>query len=123
MLFIVRSWKQDLITWLLYTCSSLPAGEYSVPIISVGIFLAGQVLLYGNNKNVDDVVPHLAQRLFDQAPIVREAVTRVSGMWLLDLPDRYSFWHKLMPLLLTSLTDEIPSIQEEAASLWHDVGR
>ena len=83
----------------------------------------GQVLLYGNNKNVDDVVSHLAQRLFDHSPAVREAVTRLAGMWLLELPDRYSFWHKLMPLLLTSLTDELPSIQEEAASLWHDVGQ
>lgn len=84
---------------------------------------SGQVLLYGNNKNVDDVVSHLAQRLFDQAPTVREAVIRLAGLWLLDLPDRYSFWHKLMPLLLTGVTDELPSIQEEAASLWHDVGR
>lgn len=84
---------------------------------------SGQVLLYGNNKNVDDVVSHLAQRLFDQNPAVREAVTRLAGNWLLELPDRYSFWHKIMPLLLTSLTDELPSIQEEAASLWHDVGK
>lgn len=84
--------------------------------------VSGQVLLYGNNKNVDDVVSHLAQRLFDHSPSVREAVTRLAGMWLLELPDRYSFWHKLMPLLLTSLTDELPSIQDEAASLWHDVG-
>lgn len=87
------------------------------------MMLSGQVLLYGNNKNVDDVVSHLAQRLFDQSAAVREAVTRLAGTWLLELPDRYSFWHKLMPLLLTSLTDELPSIQEEAASLWHDVGR
>ena len=79
-------------------------------------------MINGNNKNVDDVVSHLAQRLFDHAPTVREAVTRVAGLWLLELPDRYSFFHKLMPLLLTSLTDELPSIQEEAASLWHDVG-
>ncbi|XP_067946084.1 dynein axonemal assembly factor 5-like isoform X2 [Watersipora subatra] len=82
----------------------------------------GQVLLYGNNKNVDDVISHLAQRLFDHSPAVREAVTKLAGMWLLELPDRYSYWHKVMPLLLTSLTDELPSIQEEAASLWHDVG-
>lgn len=82
----------------------------------------GDVIQYSNGKSVDDVVSHLAQRLFDQSPVVRAAVTQVVGGWLLDLPDRYSFHHKLIPLLLTSITDEIPDIQRQAADLWHDVG-
>lgn len=45
------------------------------------------------------------------------------GNWLLDLPDRYSFQHKLVPLLLTGITDDQPDIQELADSLWHDVGK
>ena len=65
---------------------------------------------------------HLAQRLFDQAPIVRKAVVTVVGEWLLDLLDRYSFHHKLIPLLLTGITDDVPEIAELAESLWHDVG-
>ena len=65
---------------------------------------------------------HLAQRLFDHAPTVRAAVTTVVGNWLLDLMDRYSFHHKLIPLLLTSLTDEVVYIQTEAEALWHDIG-
>jgi hypothetical protein len=85
-------------------------------------FYPGTVLQYGNGKSVDDVVSHLAQRLFDQAPIVRKAVTAVVGNWLLDLPDRYSFWHKLIPLLLTSMSDELPEIQQLADALWHDIG-
>lgn len=50
------------------------------------------------------------------------AVTKVVGNWMLDLMDRYSFWHKLMPLLLTSITDEQPEIREVADSLWYDIG-
>lgn len=41
---------------------------------------------------------------------VRQAVTRVVGGWLLELRDRYSFLHKLIPLLLSSLEDEMPEI-------------
>ena len=78
---------------------------------------------YGNGKSVDDVVSHLAQRLFDQSPTVRSAVTKVVGNWLLDLMDRYSYFHKLIPLLLTSLTDEMPDIRAQADALWNDVGK
>ncbi|XP_076458968.1 dynein axonemal assembly factor 5-like [Babylonia areolata] len=82
----------------------------------------GDVIQYGNGKSVDTVTSHLAQRLFDQVPAVRKAVTQVVGGWLLDLLDRYSFHYKLLPLLLTSITDEQPDICELADSLWHDVG-
>lgn len=82
----------------------------------------GTVIQYGSNKVVGDVVSHLAQRMFDQAPAVRMAVTTVVGNWLLDLPDRYSFFHKLIPLLLTSITDEVPEIRQQADALWHDAG-
>ena len=60
---------------------------------------------------------------FVQTPSVRKAVTRVVGGWLLDLPDRYSYHHKLIPLLITSLSDEQADIKELADELWHDVGK
>ena len=84
--------------------------------------ISGDVIQYGNNKSVDDVTSHLAQRLFDQAPTVRAAVTKVVGNWLLDLMDRYSFHHKLIPLMLTSITDEVSSVKNEAEAFWHDIG-
>ena len=37
---------------------------------------------------MDDVVSHLAQRTFDNAPAVRAAVISVVGDWLLNLRDR-----------------------------------
>jgi len=83
---------------------------------------AGDVVQHGNGKLVDDVVSHLAQRLFDATPAVRAAVTEVVGTWLLDLSDRYSFHHKLIPLLLTSITDEMPDVRDRANALWHDDG-
>ncbi|XP_004598224.3 dynein axonemal assembly factor 5 [Ochotona princeps] len=82
----------------------------------------GAVIQFGSGKSVDDVLPHLAQRLFDDVPQVRQAVTSVVGGWLLDLRDRYSYFHKLIPLLLSSLSDEMPDIRQLAAQLWEQVG-
>lgn len=80
------------------------------------------VVMHGNNKSVSDACSHLAQRLFDQASLVRAAVVKLVATWLLDLPDRYSFQHKLIPLLLTGFVDESIEIKETTESLWWDVG-
>ncbi|XP_066498127.1 dynein axonemal assembly factor 5-like [Hoplias malabaricus] len=82
----------------------------------------GAVIQYGSGKNLDDVLSHLAQRLFDDSPQVRKAVTVVVGDWLLHLLDRYSYFHKLIPLLLSSLSDDIPEIRDIAGGLWKQVG-
>ncbi|KAF0300109.1 Dynein assembly factor 5, axonemal [Amphibalanus amphitrite] len=62
----------------------------------------GDVVQFGDNSTVRDAVSHMAQRMFDQVPQVRLAVTEVAGRWLVELPDRYSFFAKILPLLLTS---------------------
>ncbi|NXT01149.1 DAAF5 factor, partial [Jacana jacana] len=82
----------------------------------------GAVVQFGNGKSVDDVLSHLAQRLFDEIPKVRHAVTAVIGEWLLHLRDRYSYFHKLIPLLLGSFTDEIPENTKLAWTYWEKVG-
>ncbi|XP_061556656.1 LOW QUALITY PROTEIN: dynein axonemal assembly factor 5-like [Phycodurus eques] len=97
------------------------AHQHSKVRVSV-IEATGTVIQFGTGKNVDDVLSHLAQRLFDDSPQVRKAVTVVVGDWLLNLPDRYSYFHKVTPLLLSSLTDEIPEIRLLAADLWRRVG-
>uniref|UniRef100_A0A3Q4G3X0 Dynein axonemal assembly factor 5 n=1 Tax=Neolamprologus brichardi TaxID=32507 RepID=A0A3Q4G3X0_NEOBR len=82
----------------------------------------GAVILHGSGKKVDDVLSHLAQRLFDDSPQVRKAVTAVVGDWLLHFRDRYSYFHKLIPLLLSTINDEIPEIRLLAVDLWKQVG-
>ncbi|XP_067407014.1 dynein axonemal assembly factor 5 isoform X1 [Emydura macquarii macquarii] len=82
----------------------------------------GTVIQFGNGKSVDDVLSHLAQRLFDDIPQVRQAVTSVVGEWLLHLRDRYSYFHKLIPLLLSSFTDEMPENKQLAVSYWKKIG-
>ncbi|NWY60616.1 DAAF5 factor, partial [Chionis minor] len=82
----------------------------------------GVVIQFGNGKSVDDVLSHLAQRFFDEIPKVRHAVTTVIGEWLLHLRDRYSYFHKLIPLLLGSFTDEIPENTKLAWTYWEKIG-
>jgi dynein assembly factor 5 len=82
----------------------------------------GNVIRYGNNKSVEDCVSPLAQRFFDHTSSVRLAVINVIGQWMLELRDRYSYFHLLLPLLLTGYTDEIEEIRETTDSLWWDVG-
>lgn len=50
------------------------------------------------------------------------AVVDVAGRWLLELRDRYSWWHKLLPLVMTGLHDEIRETREMAAQLWDKTG-
>ncbi|XP_067209583.1 dynein axonemal assembly factor 5 [Linepithema humile] len=83
----------------------------------------GDALQYGNNKSMEEVATPLAQRLFDQSGIVREAVIEVSGRWLIELPHRYSWWHRLLPLILTGLHDELAEIRVKAADMWDAAGK
>ncbi|CAF5199811.1 unnamed protein product, partial [Rotaria magnacalcarata] len=80
------------------------------------------VIRYGNNKSVEESVSPLAQRFFDHTSTVRLAVINVVGIWMLELRDRYSYFHMMLPLLLTGYTDEIQEIRETTDSLWWDVG-
>jgi len=82
----------------------------------------GNVVRYGNNKSVEESVVPLAQRFFDHTSSVRLAVVNVVGTWMLELRDRYSYFHMLLPLILTGYTDEIEEIRETTDSLWWDVG-
>lgn len=86
-------------------------------------FSSGDVIRYGNNKSVEESVSPLAQRFFDHTSTVRLTVINVVGRWMLELRDRYSYFHLLLPLLLTGYTDEIEEIRETTDSLWWDVGK
>lgn len=60
------------------------------------------VVMYSNGKQVPDVCSAISERLFDQNVNVRLALCRVVSNWMLNLPDRYSYFVKLVPLILTA---------------------
>lgn len=61
----------------------------------------GEIIMHGSYKGLDEVVGPLAEKLFDQIPIVRRTVAEVAARWMIAYRDRYSFFHKIIPLLLT----------------------
>ncbi|EFA07827.2 HEAT repeat-containing protein 2-like Protein [Tribolium castaneum] len=82
----------------------------------------GEVIMHSSYKGLDEVVGPLAEKLFDQIPLVRRTVAQVAARWLQDYRDRYSFFHKILPLLLTGLNDEVEETRNESTQLWEKVG-
>lgn len=86
------------------------------------VFAVGHVLMNSQGKLVDQTIAPLTQRLFDTAVAVRRSVIEVVGLWLLDLPDRYSFHAKLLPLILSGLIDSSDEIKTLAEDYWQEIG-
>ncbi|XP_043510891.1 dynein axonemal assembly factor 5 [Frieseomelitta varia] len=95
--------------------------HYKIRIASIKTI--GDLIQYGNSKSIEEVTTPMAERLFDQNGLVRKAVIEVAGFWLLNLKDRYNWWHKILPLLLTGLHDELEEIRQKATDLWDAVGK
>lgn len=94
--------------------------RFKVRVASINA--VGEIVMHSSYKGLDESVGPLAERLFDQIPAVRCAVAQVAARWLLEYRDRYSFFYKILPLLLTGLNDEIEDTRLEAAQLWEKVG-
>lgn len=94
--------------------------RYKVRIASINA--VKEIIMHSSYKGLDEVVGPLAERLFDQIPVVRRAIAQVAAKWLLEYRDRYSFFHKILPLLLTGLNDEVEETRIDAAQLWDTVG-
>ncbi|GBP34964.1 Dynein assembly factor 5, axonemal [Eumeta japonica] len=82
----------------------------------------GAIVLAGAAKCFELSITPMAEKLFDENAQVRMQVTLEVGNWMLNLRDRYSFWHRMIPLLLTSLSDVMADIRATATKLWDDVG-
>ena len=54
--------------------------------------------------------------------LIFSAVAEVAGKWMIDLKNRYSWWHTLIPLLLTGINDVVAVIREKATALWIAAG-
>ncbi|CAH0579031.1 unnamed protein product [Chrysodeixis includens] len=82
----------------------------------------GAIVLAGNGKCFELSISPMAEKLFDENTQVRMQVTLEVGNWMMSYKDRYSFWHRLLPVLLTSLSDAMEEIRNTATTLWADIG-
>ncbi|XP_013199371.1 dynein axonemal assembly factor 5 [Amyelois transitella] len=82
----------------------------------------GAIVMAGNAKCFELSITPMAEKLFDENTQVRLQVTQEVGNWMLNYRDRYSFWHRMIPLILTSMSDVMADIRETATKLWTDIG-
>nr|XP_053634775.1 dynein axonemal assembly factor 5-like [Cherax quadricarinatus] len=81
----------------------------------------GDLLLYGDGSVIQDVSGPLAKCAMD-LPQVRLVLVAVGGALALQMPDRYSYWHRILPLLLFGLRDDDADVRQKAEELWVKVG-
>ncbi|XP_039753956.1 dynein assembly factor 5, axonemal [Pararge aegeria] len=82
----------------------------------------GAIVLAGSVKCFELSITPMAEKLFDENTQVRLQVTMEISNWMLTYKDRYSFWHRMIPLLLTSLSDVMADIRETASKHWEAIG-
>ncbi|XP_066137615.1 dynein axonemal assembly factor 5 [Euwallacea fornicatus] len=112
--------KKQAETLLKPTLNLFSYQKYKVRIAAIKA--VGVIVMHSSHKGVDEAVGPMAERLFDQTSEVRQTVCQVASHWLLHHIDRYSYFHKMIPLLLTGVIDEVEATRKEAVSLWDQVG-
>ncbi|CAB0008289.1 unnamed protein product, partial [Nesidiocoris tenuis] len=80
------------------------------------------LMLKGDNKFVAEVTPSLNKKMLDSMHQVRLALVKLAGHWLVKLPDRYSFFSHLIPIVLSGLADDNDDIARQASILWREAG-
>lgn len=69
-------------------------------LIIIVFFCVGDILIYGESRSIQDLSGPLAQCMMD-LPQVRLVVVTVGGALAMEMPDRYSYWQRILPLLLS----------------------
>eukprot|EP00055_Hartaetosiga_balthica_P012329 m.59518 g.59518 ORF g.59518 m.59518 type:complete len:861 (+) comp7911_c0_seq5:179-2761(+) len=101
----------------------LTLGHQHSKVRNVCIRAIGATVTYGSADILEEVRIAMAQMTMDTNPTVRRSLYTVAGRWLCDYKDRYSYWHKLLPLLLTGETDEVEEISTLARESFIKAGR
>eukprot|EP00037_Helgoeca_nana_P016078 m.150830 g.150830 ORF g.150830 m.150830 type:complete len:843 (+) comp23328_c0_seq2:174-2702(+) len=79
--------------------------------------------LAGDKEALVEFMVTLAQKTMDHQPTVRRALYTAVGHWMVDLPDRYSYWSRLLTLMLNGVCDEVPEIQQLCRDKFHAAGK
>uniref|UniRef100_A0A182K4B5 TOG domain-containing protein n=1 Tax=Anopheles christyi TaxID=43041 RepID=A0A182K4B5_9DIPT len=78
--------------------------------------------ILSNGDCVSDIIMAVSPLLMDDVPFVRRACGRVGCLMLQKLRDRYSFFHRILPLVLNCLSDETVEVREDINSGWKEAG-
>jgi hypothetical protein len=68
-------------------------------------------------------VNYFAKIVVDNSIPVRAKFAECLGMWLHDLPDRYDYFSRILPYMLSCLSDEVPQVAEVALKWLEKCGK
>ncbi|XP_019540004.3 dynein axonemal assembly factor 5 [Aedes albopictus] len=78
--------------------------------------------IHSNSEKVVQIIVDLSPLLMDGVPFVRRACGRVGCLMLLKLRDRYSFFYRILPLVLNCLTDDTADVRDDILIRWKEAG-
>uniref|UniRef100_A0A182N6B3 TOG domain-containing protein n=1 Tax=Anopheles dirus TaxID=7168 RepID=A0A182N6B3_9DIPT len=78
--------------------------------------------ILSNGDRVSEIIMAVSPLLMDGVPFVRRACGRVGCLMLQKLRDRYSFFHRILPLVLNCLSDDTAEVREDIAKGWQEAG-
>eukprot|EP00049_Salpingoeca_infusionum_P015144 m.290894 g.290894 ORF g.290894 m.290894 type:complete len:854 (+) comp15821_c0_seq2:292-2853(+) len=90
---------------------------------NVSIRAIGATVQHGQSELLDKFRGPLSRRTMDHNPTVRKSLYTIAGRWLCEYRDRHSFYHKILPILLSGETDEVEDIATLAREAFIKAGR
>lgn len=84
----------------------------------------GRVSLHldASGEGMKRLICEVSPLLMDNMPLVRRECGRMGVLMLLELPDRYSYFERILPLVLCCLKDESPSVLADIQPQWEKCG-
>ncbi|XP_037937223.1 dynein assembly factor 5, axonemal [Teleopsis dalmanni] len=84
-----------------------------------------QLALHINPKEeaLSQLIMEVSPLLMDSMPLVRREVGEMGVLMLLELRDRYSYFERILPLVLSCLADTTPEVVNYIQPLWVKCGR
>lgn len=84
----------------------------------------GRISLHldANGEGMRRLISEVSPLLMDPMPLVRRECGRMGVLMLLELPDRYSYFERILPLVLCCLKDESPEVLDDIRPQWVKCG-
>ncbi|XP_017099772.2 dynein axonemal assembly factor 5 [Drosophila bipectinata] len=71
-----------------------------------------------SGDNMRRLFNEISPVLMDSKPLVRRMVGQVGVIMCLELPDRYSFFERILPMILCCLKDDCPDVVKDISGKW-----
>ncbi|TDG46351.1 hypothetical protein AWZ03_007240 [Drosophila navojoa] len=84
----------------------------------------GRVSLHldASGEGMRRLLAEVSPLLMDSMPLVRRECGLMGVLMLLELPDRYSYFERILPLVLCCLKDDSPEVLSHIRPLWEKCG-